>query len=274
MTAPLSKLALLGNAGGNFSALNDHNLIATLLILVLGMALGIGLICLLLVVYFLRTGRLAIPRNTPRPETYGRSSRWQQALGPPNRWLAIRSGNPFLVQRALGLYNVSPCSWEEGLGVALDHKLFISPPVGGWILVFGANLPDPSDDIDRCFRFLLELSRKAGHVQFFSVNRVVHHHAWAQLDQGRVLRAYAWAGRTLWNQGRQTRAEVELRLKCYDYTEPTDRFHFTYGSPASVNTERVPLLAARWSVDPAAISSRMFRTSHGLAGTLWKSKTH
>ena len=46
-----------------------------------------------------------------------------------------------------------------------------------------------------------ELSRKIGQVQFFSVNRAVNHHAWVQAEAGVIQRAYAWAGRTFWNQG-------------------------------------------------------------------------
>ena len=53
------------------------------------------------------------------------------------------------------------------------------------------------------------LSRKLGHVQFFSANRVLNHHSWALLDQGEVFRAYAWAGETLGNQGPLTAAEKD-----------------------------------------------------------------
>jgi hypothetical protein len=64
--------------------------------------------------------------------------------------------------------------------------------------------------VDKCFRFVLDLSRKLGHVQYYSIHRAVNHHAWVQAEHGVVQRAYAWSGRTLWNQGRVTRAEIEL----------------------------------------------------------------
>jgi hypothetical protein len=175
---------------------------------------------------------------------------------------------------ALRLHNPSPCSWEEGLHAANEQKLFISPPVAGWVLVFGANLPDPADDVDRCYHFVIQLSRKLGQVQMFSFNRVLNHHAWILADQGRIQRAYAWAGRTLWHQGKVTRAETDLRLKFYDYADAPDRMHFSHGSPAALNTERVPLLAARWSVDPTALNSRLLRESHGIAGDLSRPKIH
>src|SRR5436190_524457 len=112
----------------------------------------------------------------------------------PSLWLAVRSRNTHSVQMALGLNNAQPCTWLEGLSG--DERLFIAPPVKGWVLVIGCSLPDPADDVDVCFRFLTNLSHKLGQVQFFHADRVLGHHAWVRLDNGRVTRAYAWAGKT------------------------------------------------------------------------------
>ena len=177
------------------------------------------------------------------------------------------------VQAALGLRKAMPCSWEEGLSAAHERGLFISPPINGWTLVMGANLPDPAEDVDRSFHFLLCLSTKLGQVQFFSVNRPLHHHAWVRADSGQVQRAYAWAGKTLWNQGSKTASEVELGLKCFDYGEPFPPLDFTGTDPVALNTERVPLLAARWSLDPSGIDPRMLRESQGISGRLSRSNT-
>jgi hypothetical protein len=192
----------------------------------------------------------------------------------PSRWLAVRSGNPQLVQAALGLNNPTPCSWEEGLTAAHEHKLFISPAIRGWVLVMGSNLPEPGDDVDRCFRFVMELSRKLGQVQFFSLNRAVNHHAWVQAEFGAVQRAYAWAGKTLWNQGAITRAELDLGLKCHAYGEGEERVDFGRPDPAALNTERLPLLASRWSLDPTSIDARVLRENQGITGQLSRSKAH
>ena len=56
----------------------------------------------------------------------------------PACWLAVKSRNVLAVQSALGLRNVKRCSWLEGL--AGEEKLFIAPPVKGWILVMGSGL--------------------------------------------------------------------------------------------------------------------------------------
>lgn len=188
-----------------------------------------------------------------------------------NRWLVVKTSDPSAVQAALKLHHPTPCSWEEGLHVARDDKLFISPSIAGWVFVIGSGLPGPFEDVDDCFRFLTDLSRKLGHVQFFSVSRVVNHHAWVLLERGRIFRAYAWAGETLWNQGPVTAAEKELDLRCFDYG--SEQNTFAVKDELAANSERVAQLASRWSLDPATLCSNP-RTGPGIIGGLSHSKPH
>lgn len=181
----------------------------------------------------------------------------------PTTWLAVRGRNVHAVQLALGLNNVQPCTWVEGLSG--EEKLFIAPPVKGWVLIIGSGLPDPADDVDVCFRFLANLSQKLGNVQFFKANRALGHHAWVRAEAGRVTRGYAWAGKTLWNQGKPTSAESELGLKCYQYFETPDQT-FELSEISMTNVEKVPLLAGRWSLDPATVDEHLFEHVYGIAG--------
>ncbi|HXG46204.1 MAG TPA: hypothetical protein VNO52_01150 [Methylomirabilota bacterium] len=268
-----SALALLASAAGGLPEWQDGDLIAWLLILLLGVALGIGIAGLLLVVHFARQGRPLPQRRLRRAELVSAATRRTGSAVPmPTRWLAVQSTNAALVQDALGLRNPTPCSWEEGLSAAQDKRLFISPPIAGWIVVMGGNLPDPADDVDRLFKFLMDLSRRVGRVQYFSINRVVHHHAWADVTDGVVARAYAWAGRTLWNQGAMTSAESSLSMACLAYGETPDPVAFGQVDPMAANTERVCLLASRWSVDLSSIDARTLKQSHGVAGRVARSK--
>jgi hypothetical protein len=188
----------------------------------------------------------------------------------PCRWLAIKHRHPGAVLEALQITKATPCSWEEGLARTFDRKLFLSPPINGWILVLGTALPDPAADIDVCFRFLTHLSRKLGHVQFYNMNRARNHHAWAMLEKGEVVRAYAWDGQTLWNEGPVSAAEINLELACYEYGE-TPRARRDKLNPVAANTEKVPQLAARWGVDPAALSRCLTDERAGLTGELRES---
>ncbi len=257
----------------DLAAWKDNDLITGLLLAIFLVTLGIGLLCLFLVIHFLRTGRLVNRRNKGLHGPLNDRRLPHPGLGWLCRWLAIKSIHPLRVQEALQLTKPTPCSWAEAIAAAQEQRLFISPPIGGWVLVLGSALPDPAEDVDRCYMLLLELSRKLGHVQFFSLNRALNHHAWAQASHGQILRAYAWAGQTLWNQGRPTRAEVELRMKCFDYAEPLQQIRFADPNPVAQNTEKVPLLAARWSIDPAAIDPRVLRENRGITGKLSWRKT-
>ena len=181
------------------------------------------------------------------------------AINRPGCWLAVRSVSPEAVKMALGLNRAAPCSWEEGL--AGGHEFFISPRVHGWVIITGLGLPNPSDEVDATFLFLTALSRQLGHVQYFYANRLMHHHGWARLDDGCVTRAYAWAGETVWNQGTETLPEIEIGLKTFAYGDEGGTI-----LDAETNFEKVPSLAARWSLDPAEVRLNSIRQATGIAG--------
>jgi hypothetical protein len=236
------------------------------LLLLFGVAFSI---CSAIVGFVLRQQRRRLPEGVSENQleiaSNSATNFSQTFLERPTCWLAIRSGSLAKVQTALGLHNPKTCSLAEGL--AGGEKLFITPPVNGWILVLGESLPEPRDDIDVCHRFVLNLSRKLGEVQFFNLSRLLRDHAWVCADRGRVVRAYAWAGKTLWKQGARTSAEKELELKCVDYFE-SQECGFSESDFIASNLEKVPLLAARWSLDPACIGECCHGTEPGIAGEL------
>jgi hypothetical protein len=276
MLASFSKFAMMGSVARTLPVWREEELMALLQVLFLGVALGMSIVGLLLVLHFLRVGRVEEKRKARRStEDSLPAERFESKVASlPSRWLAVRHVAPPMVQQALGLHNPALCTWEEGVSAIRDRKLFISPPVGEWVLVFGSNLPDPAGDVDKCFRFLLDLSHKLGEVQFFSLNRQLSHHAWVHIESGYVHRAYAWAGKTLWNQGRMTRPEMELGLRCYEYAMLPDRGQPGQPDPMSRNTEKLPLLASRWSIDPASINPQLLGANPGITGELSRSIIH
>lgn len=233
------------------------------LLLLFGLAVSIGIGVIVVVVR--RAGRRLKPTPRPPPCSIAATAPFERScFFRPSCWLAIKSRSLVAVQAALGLHNPKPCSWVDGL--AGEAKLFIAPPVKGWILVMGSDLPDPFEDVDACYKFLIQLSRKLGQVQLFGASRILHHHAWVKAESGRVVRAYAWAGKTLWHQGHRTAAETELALQCFDYTELPERPSFGQPDPMAINADKVPMLAARWSLDPGRIDDRFLQTECGIAG--------
>jgi len=210
--------------------------------------------------------------EAPGPPALGAARPFRLSLSEqPCRWLAVKARNSAVVQAALNLRHAMPCSWEEGLVEAREDKLFISPPVSGWVLVVGSRLPEPAEDVDACYRFLTGLSRKLGHVQFFSVNRALSHHSWALIEKGQVYRGYAWTGEPVWNQGPLTSAERDLEMACFAYA--SDSNDFAARDALHGNCEKISQLAGRWSLDPGAISPASWKVC-GIVGELSHSKPH
>jgi hypothetical protein len=204
------------------------------------LALGVAVMVFLWMIFLQRRNRAA---TKLRPAA-GDVSPVQTAIR-PTTWLAVRSLESATVRSALPGKN----------------EFFISPRVNGWVIVTGPGLPDPSDDVDGCFLFLTAVSRQLGHVQFFHMEKFSGHHAWARMDEGCVTRAYAWAGETVWNQGAKTLAETGLDMNCAGYGEDADTGFWMTQKTAVENVEKVPLLAARWSLDP-----EILHRAGGIAG--------
>jgi hypothetical protein len=183
----------------------------------------------------------------------------------PTLWIAIHTPDAAGVFSALGLDHPQPGHWTHcGPG---SGRMFVSVPVNGWTLVCGDGIPDPVEDVDRCFRFLTNLSTALGHVHLFSASAILDDHAWVRVESGRVIRAYTWAaGHTLWNQGEMTNDERQLGLKCFAYGENTDANDWRLRERVIENLAKVPLLAARWSIDPAELESVPSTLNSGVAG--------
>jgi hypothetical protein len=236
------------------------------LLLMFGFALGTGATIAILVAYNVRR-RLFLESSFPDPNDLVRDhTPLEPASGVsrPPCWLAVRSRSLADVQAALGLQHVRRCILADGL--PMSAALYVSPPIGGWVLVLGPGLPEPSDDVDACFRFVLELSRRLGRVQFFCARRIINHHAWVIADHGKIIRAYAWAQEVLWNEGNPTAAEKELGMQSYDYLEEAELPSMTKQDLIESNVDKVPALAARWSLDPAVAGERFLREQPGVAG--------
>src|SRR5665213_583042 len=238
--------------------MQNANVVTVVVLLAMnGLALGIGFLILgWMLALHRRRRRLEQTVFSPALNFFPFQS---QSAHRPGCWLAVRSVSTEAVKDALELNRAAPCSWEEGL--AGGHEFFISPRVHGWVIVTGLGLPHPSDDVDATFLFLTALSRKLGHVQYFYASRLMRHHAWARLDDGCVTRAYAWTGETVWNQGLKTLPEIEIGVKVFAYGD-----HSATILDAETNFEKVPQLAARWSLDPAEVKLNSIRQATGIAG--------
>lgn len=199
------------------------------------------------------------PRNDPEP---GPDQSWLQF---PNRWMAIGGAKPAAVRNALDLCGVHWCSLAEGLQFAAEHRYFVSMQVREWVIVFGRELPDAGSDPDQLYHFLAGLSRELGVVQYFNADPVAGEHAWVWMERGKVKRAFAWAGSTVWNQGEMTACEKSLGMECPAYGEHPPEVSREDAFSRN-NVERVYALAGRWSMAPNKLSQFLPKGVQGFAG--------
>jgi hypothetical protein len=62
--------------------------------------------------------------------------RWT-TFGPKTGWIAVRGVSADAVVQALGLRDVRPAAWDDGIEAAYDGGVFVGPPVDEWVLAAG-----------------------------------------------------------------------------------------------------------------------------------------
>lgn len=243
-----------------------EDMVACLLLLLLAAVIVLGAVCFLLVIHFVGQRRRDVPSEPHVEPTPDASVFWQSGgmLLVPARWMAVRAASVKEVRNALELSNPTPCRIEDGLAGNHQRALFLAPPIHGWVLITGPGVPDPAEDVDEVFHLLRALSIKLGAAQFFSFNRTLGHHAWAWARGGGIVRAFAWAGHTVWNEGEPTPAEITCRMRCPDYRESIEA-SLDIQESVLANLDKVPQLAARWSLDPVSVHQQQ-PNAIGVAG--------
>lgn len=228
-----------------------EDIVPVLLLFLLTMTVS-AIVCAFLALRCLQNRRSsATETRRPTASVRFQSESNRFVLDSPRCWAAIRSRNLGAVQDALGLANAVACCWIEGLAEAMTgNRFFVSPPINGWILVFGTHLPTPSEDVDQCFRFVMNLSVTLGEAQYFCANPINGEHAWARAIHGNIIRGYAWHEETLWNQGEFSDAERKTGMAVFPYGESPEVSLLDSPNLYQRNVERIFRLAGRWSVDP------------------------
>jgi hypothetical protein len=147
----------------------------------------------------------------------------------------VKANSPDEVLADFGTPKTRTCTWEDGIDAAYNDKVFVSPPVHGWVLVVSTSFFEPTEaTLDR----LRSLSTRFSEAQFFCTQRVPEAHAWALAKTGEIVRAFyhiGEAGEAIWDSGSPTDPESGI-----DLSFPTE--------------EDVMGVAGSWSVDPTTLS--------------------
>jgi hypothetical protein len=186
-----------------------------------------------------------------------------KAFGPRCVWFAFRGVAPAAVVRALGLRDVAPSTWLVGVKGAYAGRVFVTPPIDGWVLAASTRFPDTGDQkhADEATPALARLSQALGEVQYFGTDADVGWQAWARFVNGAPVRKLAYLGAhnlAMWADGEITPEERKLGLV---YTKAGLR------EPPFPSEANVLALAGAWSVDPSTLETRHLASSLGLLGT-------
>ncbi len=197
-------------------------------------------------------------------------------------WYAARTDDPAAVAEVLGLSRLRPCNWRAGVARIYDYDtrstVFVTPPVGGWVLAAGWPLAPKGSWLD-CPRVagpLEALSARFGDAQYFFTYRVIDMHVWARAEVGRLTRAFGyWGdhGDMRWEVGWPTPEEEALGLDfppAESRLEAHRRDEADPGAdgPLTPDEEHVIQIAGAWSLDPTRLDERFKEPGTGLLGEL------
>jgi hypothetical protein len=164
-------------------------------------------------------------------------------FGPKSAWLALRMNDPGAVAGALGLHRRRSVSWRVGLEQAEHRGVFISPPVGGWILAFNPRWIGHAPAIHA-------ISERIGaEVQCFETHPVSERHAWSRAIEGRIVREFAYSGETGTCESFGEVSAIELQLEIPQFAAAA-RDGVVPPMPAP-DENTVLRVAGAWSVDPS-----------------------
>lgn len=186
-------------------------------------------------------------------------------------WLAIPGFKPSEVIAMLRLGNVQSANWTLGLTQAYadNNQVFVSPSLGGWVLVIGKTLWQKAD-MNRSAEnipWLKDIARRFGNVCFFSTMKGLGNHGWIGIRDGQIARAYGYSGELeelIWFVGEPTEEEEIINPAFVD--EVQERYQPGF-RPVIPDEKLVLAMAAAWSVD-TSFKKRQYPPDFGFLGTM------
>jgi hypothetical protein len=190
------------------------------------------------------------------------------SFGYKTAWFAVHSSNTDSVVQSLRLSNPVPAKAQFGIDAAygngspdLSRRAFVTPPLGGWMLIMSTGFFDIADAEPAQFpNMVAKLSAELGtEAQFFATHRVVESHLWARAIGGQLVRAYSYVGESGEKKidiGEPSAEEVALELRFFDPSSPDAEAegYWDREDLRHPDEEDVMRVAERWSVNPSALT--------------------
>lgn len=168
-----------------------------------------------------------------------------------NGWLCIKGGTPQEIIKTLGLKNSYEANWESGLeaaGSAFMEKVFVSPLIGGCVLVIGYIPFGVKNSVKEELAVLDKISDKFDEMTCFATQSTVDIHVWAKYVGGKLKRGYGWlgeSGEVYLNEGNLTPEEFKLGYNKL-ITDPD----CDWDKVIIPDTEHVFTMAKEWGIAP------------------------
>ena len=170
------------------------------------------MVALILILIGLTVAVIALivaPRMSKSRVVFDKDPDTPKSFGYRMAWIAIRTQATGEVLSALALTDIEAANWDSGIGTIYDSELgdtyvFVSPPVKGWTFVAGVPLPLPVGCafVDKLTPLLASLSSEFTDVQYFAGFPVIDFYAWARLQSGKMVRAFAIGDEgVIWDRG-------------------------------------------------------------------------
>lgn len=194
-------------------------------------------------------------------------------FGRKNLWIAIQSSDARSLADALQLNDLRVSNWNSGFRAAYAYPsnyVFVTPPLGGWVLAVGPGIPDPGDPaaLPRWRTLMSQLSSRFGEAQFFATHRVSSYSAWARYLAGSERRLFAYCDELIYNLGETFPDEAELIAHLYDASSPAaqEEGYWDREDLQIPQEDDVLRMARAWSLDPCELESLSLPVSVGLVG--------
>jgi hypothetical protein len=174
-------------------------------------------------------------------------------------WFAVKTTNSVEVLETVGFKSAIRCNWMSGIKAAYHEQVFVSPPVQGWTLIVGQDLPTLDDParVKQTENLLTKLSAKFEEAHHYATHRVAEYHCWAKASNGKIVREYAYlgeSGETVRNMGEKTEGEKAAGI----------------GNAATYvpDEETVMKVAEKWSLNPSTLNQQSAAPATGWLGHL------
>jgi hypothetical protein len=196
--------------------------------------------------------------TVPRIATCGMTT--PVAFGYNTGWMAVHSHDSREVSTALGLKATVKYDWPEGIDMACNtDRVFVTPPVGGWVLAVGSWMIGTGEpwSVQALAEIVAKLSNRFDEVQAFATQRVIEYHHWMRAVNGKLCRCFSWlgeSGEVLANVGERTPAESKY---------PWDLLTTLQWAPTE---QDVLNIAGTWSIDPSQLGLPLEVDEFGLLG--------